>query len=218
MSSIVAFVSRKLRSGDIVKEQHFPLIIDDYPAVDQELVPQDTIDVGTKAFAEFIQVGQQGVHGWAVDMSQADPEESAGHHLYRALTGSVQSHSFDQFEMVEHPSFDPAVDHVHLCPGVQSEGQPMILDISLQDQDMPLASHREAVGRCLEDGQGVQPKPLVVQAGEGDLLEIEVDEDLIIGQQPVAEKGIELIAALQKEANGKIIIMPGSGVKVSNIQ
>ncbi|MDR0429204.1 MAG: copper homeostasis protein CutC [Tannerellaceae bacterium] len=43
------------------------------------------------------------------------------------------------------------------------------------------------------------------------------DRILTSGQQPVAEKGIPLIAELVKRADGRIIIMPGSGVREHNI-
>lgn len=41
---------------------------------------------------------------------------------------------------------------------------------------------------------------------------------LTSGQQPSVMDGIELVAALQKEADGRIIIMPGSGVRKENIK
>lgn len=41
---------------------------------------------------------------------------------------------------------------------------------------------------------------------------------LTSGQVPNAQDAIELIASLQKAAAGKIIIMPGSGVRASNIR
>ncbi|MCB0716453.1 MAG: copper homeostasis protein CutC [Chitinophagaceae bacterium] len=68
-------------------------------------------------------------------------------------------------------------------------------------------SFHRAFDRCIDPFQTMK-----------ELIELGCERILTSGQQPVAEKGIELIAALQKEANGKIIIMPGSGVKVSNIQ
>jgi copper homeostasis protein len=41
---------------------------------------------------------------------------------------------------------------------------------------------------------------------------------LTSGQFPAAPDGVDCIAALQKQANGRIIIMPGSGVRPDNIQ
>ncbi|MDH6534475.1 copper homeostasis protein CutC [Parabacteroides sp. 52] len=44
------------------------------------------------------------------------------------------------------------------------------------------------------------------------------DRILTSGQQPTAEKGIPLIAELVKRAAGRIIIMPGCGVREDNIE
>ncbi len=49
------------------------------------------------------------------------------------------------------------------------------------------------------------------------IIEAGCDRILTSGQQPTAEQGIPLIAELVKKANGRIIIMPGCGVRENNI-
>lgn len=51
-----------------------------------------------------------------------------------------------------------------------------------------------------------------------DLIELGVDTLLTSGQQPTATQGLSLIAALVKQANGRIKIMPGCGINPSNIK
>ncbi len=50
------------------------------------------------------------------------------------------------------------------------------------------------------------------------IIEAGCDRILTSGQQPTADKGIPLIAELIKKAAGRIIIMPGSGVRENNIE
>jgi len=50
------------------------------------------------------------------------------------------------------------------------------------------------------------------------LIEMGCQRILTSGQQPTAPKGIDLIAQLVKEADERIIIMPGSGVRTENIK
>lgn len=50
------------------------------------------------------------------------------------------------------------------------------------------------------------------------LIEMGCERVLTSGQQPVAPDGVELIAQLNKEADHRIIIMPGSGVRKENIK
>jgi copper homeostasis protein len=45
-----------------------------------------------------------------------------------------------------------------------------------------------------------------------DCISIGFDRILTSGQQPQADKGVDLIAQLNKKSSGRIIIMPGSGV------
>lgn len=49
------------------------------------------------------------------------------------------------------------------------------------------------------------------------LIQMGCERILTSGQQPAAPDGVELIAELNKLADGRIIIMPGSGVRVDNI-
>jgi copper homeostasis protein len=51
-----------------------------------------------------------------------------------------------------------------------------------------------------------------------DLISLEVDTLLTSGQLPTAEHGISLIAELVKRAEGRIKIMPGSGINPHNIK
>jgi copper homeostasis protein len=50
------------------------------------------------------------------------------------------------------------------------------------------------------------------------LIEAGCERILTSGQQPSVTDGVELVAALQKEAANRIIIMPGSGVRKENIK
>ena len=51
-----------------------------------------------------------------------------------------------------------------------------------------------------------------------DLIEIGCERILTSGQRPIAPEGAALIASLQQKADGRIIIMPGSGVRADNIR
>ena len=51
-----------------------------------------------------------------------------------------------------------------------------------------------------------------------ELIEIGCERILTSGQQPAAPDGVELIAKLNKTADERIIIMPGSGVRKENIK
>jgi copper homeostasis protein len=50
-----------------------------------------------------------------------------------------------------------------------------------------------------------------------DIIDCGCERILTSGQQPTASEGIELIAALIKQADERIIIMPGSGLRSDNI-
>jgi len=49
------------------------------------------------------------------------------------------------------------------------------------------------------------------------LIELGCERILTSGQKPTAPEGVELIAALQQKAGGRIIILPGSGVRPDTI-
>ena len=51
-----------------------------------------------------------------------------------------------------------------------------------------------------------------------DCIEVGFDRILTSGQQPQVIKGVELIAALNKKAKGRIVIMPGAGVNEETVQ
>ncbi|MBI1341751.1 MAG: copper homeostasis protein CutC [Terrimonas sp.] len=71
---------------------------------------------------------------------------------------------------------------------------------------MPVTFHR-AFDRCID--------PFVALE---ELVQIGVERILTSGQQLTVNEGADLIAALNKVADHRIIIMPGSGVKESNIK
>lgn len=50
------------------------------------------------------------------------------------------------------------------------------------------------------------------------LIELGIERILTSGQQPDVNEGVELVAELQKKSGGRIIIMPGSGVRKENIR
>ena len=51
-----------------------------------------------------------------------------------------------------------------------------------------------------------------------DIISLGCNRILTSGQAPTAEQGIDLIAELVKQADGRIIIMPGCGVRPNNIR
>ena len=56
------------------------------------------------------------------------------------------------------------------------------------------------------------------QKGLEDLIALRIDRVLTSGQEASCLEGLELIAALQKQAAGRIIVMPGGGITPRNIQ
>src|SRR5690606_29933543 len=66
--------------------------------------------------------------------------------------------------------------------------------------------HR-AFDRCKEPFQALEQ-----------LIDTGCERILTSGQQPSAPDAVEMIAALNKAAGGRIIIMPGSGVRKENIK
>jgi copper homeostasis protein len=71
---------------------------------------------------------------------------------------------------------------------------------------MEVSFHR-AFDRCLDPHLAMEQ-----------LIEIGCQRILTSGQQPGAPEGAELIAQLVRDANDRIIIMPGSGVRKENIK
>lgn len=65
--------------------------------------------------------------------------------------------------------------------------------------------HR-AFDRCLDPFEAMEQ-----------LIGIGVERILTSGQRPAAPEGVDLIAELNKAANNRILIMPGSGVRADNI-
>jgi copper homeostasis protein len=51
-----------------------------------------------------------------------------------------------------------------------------------------------------------------------DLVELGVDRVLTSGQEPTCLEGLETLAALQRQAAGRIIVMPGGGLNPRNIR
>jgi len=56
------------------------------------------------------------------------------------------------------------------------------------------------------------------QKGLEDLIQLGVNRVLTSGQESSCLEGLDLIAALQKQAGGRIIVMPGGGITPRNIQ
>jgi copper homeostasis protein len=71
---------------------------------------------------------------------------------------------------------------------------------------MGVTFHR-AFDRCLDPFEAMD-----------ELINIGVERILTSGQKPAAPDGVELMADLNTVANGRIIIMPGSGVRKDNIK
>ncbi len=71
---------------------------------------------------------------------------------------------------------------------------------------MEVTFHR-AFDRCQDPFQAME-----------ELIELGCQRILTSGQKPSATEGIDLIAELVKRADGRIIIMPGSGVRKDNIR
>jgi len=71
---------------------------------------------------------------------------------------------------------------------------------------MGVTFHR-AFDRCLEPFEAMEQ-----------LIEIGCERILTSGQQPTVNEGIELLIQLNKAADERIIIMPGSGVRKENIK
>lgn len=70
---------------------------------------------------------------------------------------------------------------------------------------MEVTIHR-AFDRCLDPFEALEQ---IIEAG--------CQRILTSGQKPVASDGIELIKSLIREADNRIVIMPGSGVRKENI-
>lgn len=66
--------------------------------------------------------------------------------------------------------------------------------------------HR-AFDRCLHPQEALEQ-----------LISIGIDRVLTSGQSPTAPEGVDLIKNLQQQANGRIMIMPGSGVRPDNLR
>ncbi|HZH97323.1 MAG TPA: copper homeostasis protein CutC [Flavisolibacter sp.] len=71
---------------------------------------------------------------------------------------------------------------------------------------MEVTVHR-AFDRCIDPFAAIEQ-----------LIELGCQRILTSGQKPTATEGIEFITALIKAANDRIIIMPGSGVRIENIK
>jgi copper homeostasis protein len=71
---------------------------------------------------------------------------------------------------------------------------------------MDVTFHR-AFDRCKDPFIGLE-----------ELIEIGCQRILTSGQRPTVNEGVDLIADLNKKANDRIIIMPGSGVRKDNIK
>ena len=106
-----------------------------------------------------------------------------------------------------------------------AEVQSMLLDIELCKQ---LKVHGVVFGCLTKDGdidvslmrrliEAAKPLSVTCHRALEQLIELGCDRILTSGQQSDAVKGIPLIAELVKRAAGRIIIMPGCGVRENNI-
>lgn len=71
---------------------------------------------------------------------------------------------------------------------------------------LPVVFHR-AFDRCLDPFEAMEI-----------LVELGCERILTSGQQPTAPEGVDLIRQLREQANNRITIMPGSGVRAENIK
>ncbi len=71
---------------------------------------------------------------------------------------------------------------------------------------MNVTFHR-AFDMCRDPGQGLE-----------DLIALGVDRVLTSGQEATCLEGLETLAALQKQARGRIIVMPGGGITPRNVK
>jgi copper homeostasis protein len=56
------------------------------------------------------------------------------------------------------------------------------------------------------------------KAGLEDLIALGVDRVLTSGQEATCLEGLELLAALQKQAAGRIMVIPGGGITLRNLE
>lgn len=115
--------------------------------------------------------------------------------------------------------FDAMLHDIKLCKDLGCDGVvtgllnmdgtiDMIRTEQLINSAYPLEiTFHRAFDRCLEPFEALEQ-----------LIEIGCTRILTSGQQPAAPDGVELIRDLNAAANGRIIIMPGSGVRKENIR
>ena len=78
----------------------------------------------------------------------------------------------------------------------------------LRERAYPLeVTFHRAFDRCIDPSKALE-----------ELISIGIDRLLTSGQCLTAPEGVDCIAALQSQANGRIVIMPGSGVRPDNVQ
>ena len=117
----------------------------------------------------------------------------------------------EEFEVMKH---DVSIAKELDCDGVvigmlQKNGS---IDIQSAAQLVELAyplgvTFHRAFDRCNDPFQALEQ-----------LISIGCERILTSGQKPAAPDGLQLISALQEQAAGRIIIMPGSGVRADNIK
>lgn len=115
--------------------------------------------------------------------------------------------------------FEIMINDVRLCKDLNCEGIVIgllhadgTIDIKrtakLIDSAYPLGvTFHRAFDRCRDPLDAMEQ-----------LIEIGCERILTSGQQPAAPNGVEIIAQLNKAADERIIIMPGSGVRKENIK
>lgn len=115
--------------------------------------------------------------------------------------------------------FDIMVQEIKLCKQLGCDGVvigllnmdgsiDMVRTAQLVETAYPLGvTFHRAFDRCREPFEAMEQ-----------LIETGCERILTSGQQPAASDGVELIAQLNKAADERIIIMPGSGVRTENIK
>lgn len=120
-------------------------------------------------------------------------------------------YSKDEFELMMHD--------VRLCKALGCDGIvigllnmdgtiDMVRTAQLVDAVYPMSvTFHRAFDRCKDPFEALEQ-----------LIEIGCERILTSGQKPSVVDGVELVAELNKAADGRIIIMPGSGVRKENIK
>ncbi|MFM8805789.1 MAG: copper homeostasis protein CutC [Sphingomonadales bacterium] len=114
--------------------------------------------------------------------------------------------------------FEIMKQDVLLCKSLQCEG--VVIGLLCADGQIDLkrtaalialaypmgVTFHRAFDRCIDPSKALEQ-----------LIDIGCERILTSGQQPTAPEGVDLIARLQQQADDRIVIMPGSGVRPDNV-